>query len=271
MFTVYQVCQESTRLSLLLGLCMINIYPPAPNLSWEFLVSQVMWWLELPIELQAHTRLSYLAHGRAPAQHTLVVWSRWPGCRRAGDGATVHWVLCPSNIHYCVSLRSQRHHGCWADYGWLSSLAQKHFAGSFQVCLAWWGQGTSDILPAESLLINCFIATILFLVTRRPPGASIPVKQHILSLASVVGVPPYASMSRDGANQPPLGTRWPAVRTHRLRSTHLPTEGLWNCKYGGGVAVWGWVKAGLLCAACDKGPIVSALECAVLELMTPLN
>lgn len=37
------------------------------------------------------------------------------------------------------------------------------------------------------------------------------------------------------------------------------------------MAVRGWMRGGLVCTAYDKCPIVSAFECAVLELMTPLN
>lgn len=58
----------------------------------------------------------------------------------------------------------------------LSSSAQKPSAGSLRVCLAWRGQGTSGILLAESLLISCLIATVLFLVTMLPLRASIPCK-----------------------------------------------------------------------------------------------
>lgn len=100
--------------------------PPTPNFSWGFLVSQVMWWLELPIEFQAHTRLSSLAHGGAPAQHTLVIWSRQPGCMKGRDGATVHWVPCGGNIRYCVCLQSWRRHCCRGDCRWLSVTSPWH-------------------------------------------------------------------------------------------------------------------------------------------------
>lgn len=81
MFNIYQVCQESTCLGFFLGLCMINtsaFWTPSPpnRFPWGSLVSQVMWRLELPIGLQADTRVSFLAYGRDPAQDTLVIWSR---------------------------------------------------------------------------------------------------------------------------------------------------------------------------------------------------
>lgn len=33
----------------------------------------------------------------------------------------------------------------------------------------------------------------------------------------------------------------------------------------------GWMRGGMVCAVYDKCPIVSAFQCAVLELMTLLN
>ena len=94
------------------------------------------------------------------------------------------------------------------------------------------------------------MATILFLVTVLPSGALIPSrKEHKPRSASVVGV----ALCPRGAQASLLFAR--AGRLYApLLSTQAPTVGLYNCKHGGGTAVGGWVRGGLVCAACDKCP-----------------
>ena len=121
-------------------------------------------------------------------------------------------------------------------------------------CLARWGQGISGILPAESLLNNCLIITILFLVTTVPLEASIPVRQHTQSSASVVGILRYASVSWGGQTGCLLYT---CTCTSIMYSfAHCGSLQLQVWRWDGSV----WVDEGWVGACCMRqGPLLRLL------------
>lgn len=105
----------------------------------------------------------------------------------------VYYLFCARNIHYRVCLHRPEMLQLLRRLQTTLIITSPNLHKSILRALYWfaWPEGVKAQVAFFLLNLSnrCLIATILFLVTVMAPEAWIPVRQYILSSATMVGVP----------------------------------------------------------------------------------